>query len=56
MDRKKLFSVEEEVALHPEKVKFAPQHEALPEAPAEEKDASSIQIADPHTLRRSTSS
>ena len=41
MDRKSLFSVEEEVALHPEKVKSDPQHEALPEAPAKEKNASS---------------
>ncbi len=41
MDRKKLFSVEDEVALHPEKVKAAPQHEELPEAPAEEKKTSS---------------
>ena len=41
MDRKKLFSVEDEVALHPEKVKVAPQPEELPEVPAEEKEASS---------------
>jgi|GEM_PF-928043 len=41
MDRKKLFSVEDEVALHPEKVKPASQHEELPEAPAEEKKGSS---------------
>ena len=40
MDRKRLFSVEDEVALHPEKVKPASQHEELPEAPAEEKQAS----------------
>ena len=40
MDRKKLFSVEDEVALHPEKVKPASQHEELPEAPAEEKKSS----------------
>ena len=41
MDRKKLFSVEEEVALHPEKVKPASQREELPEFPAEEKNGSS---------------
>ncbi len=35
MDRKKLFSVEDEVALHPEKVKPALQREELPEPPAE---------------------
>lgn len=40
MDRKKLFSVEDEVALHPEKVKPASQREELPEAPAE-RDGSS---------------
>ena len=40
MDRKRLFSVEDEVALHPEKVKPAPQREELPEAPAEEKKGS----------------
>jgi len=40
-DRKKLFSVEDEVALHPEKVKPASHHEELPEAPAEEKKTSS---------------
>ena len=40
MDRKKLFSVEDEVALHPEKVKPASHREELPEAPAEEKKGS----------------
>ena len=33
--------VEDEVALHPEKVKVAPRHEELPEAPAGEKEATS---------------
>ena len=40
MDRKEYFSVEDEVALHPEKVKPASQREELPEAPAEEEKAS----------------
>ena len=40
MDRKKLFSVENEVALHPETVKPAPRREELPEAPAEERKGS----------------
>ena len=40
MDRKKLFSVEDEVALHPEKVKPALQREELPEAPAEKAGSS----------------
>ena len=35
MDRKKFFSVEDEVALHPEKVKPASQREELPDPPAE---------------------
>ena len=40
MERKELFSVEDEVALHPEKVKPDLLREKLPEAPAEEKKAS----------------